>query len=237
MPASPPPAISPRAAPTCSCSRPAAASGGRVEQTQLRDGRLVQLGGEVVGPFHTAYRGLVSELGLTLVPSYVAEPGVSSALLDEGPYHGDDLPWLTEAERADHDRVEELFCDLARTVDPDDPWSHPDAGRLDSTSVDDWLRSVGATPAVRRTMVLLAPEPVHRSATALVAARGAAQAGLRRRDRVLRRRRVGERSGRGGERHGRAAHGGGAGRPRAARGAGGPRRRRPGRGGRHCRGR
>ena len=80
--------------------------GGRVEQTQLRDGRLVQLGGEVVGPFHTAYRGLVAELGLTLVPSYVAEPGVSSVLLDEGAFHGDELPWLTEAERADHDRVE-----------------------------------------------------------------------------------------------------------------------------------
>jgi monoamine oxidase len=128
--------------------------GGRVEQTQLRDGRLVQLGGEVVGPFHTAYRGLVAELGLTLVPSYVAEPGVSSVLLDEGAFHGDDLPWLTEAERADHDRVEQLFCALARTVDPDDPWGHPDAARLDATSLDDWLRSLGATPAVRRTIAL-----------------------------------------------------------------------------------
>ncbi len=29
--------------------------GGRVEQTELADGRLVQLGGEVVAPFHTAY--------------------------------------------------------------------------------------------------------------------------------------------------------------------------------------
>ena len=27
--------------------------GGRVEQTTLADGRLVQLGGEVVAPFHT----------------------------------------------------------------------------------------------------------------------------------------------------------------------------------------
>ena len=44
--------------------------GGRVEQTQLADGRLVQLGGEVVGPFHEAYCGLVEELGLTLVPSF-----------------------------------------------------------------------------------------------------------------------------------------------------------------------
>ena len=49
--------------------------GGRVEQVTLDDGRLVQLGGEVVGNAHTAYQALVAELGLTLVPSYVAEPG------------------------------------------------------------------------------------------------------------------------------------------------------------------
>jgi monoamine oxidase len=32
-------------------------AGGRVEQTRLPDGRLVQLGGELVGDFHSAYRG------------------------------------------------------------------------------------------------------------------------------------------------------------------------------------
>ena len=37
--------------------------GGRVEQTQLADGRLVQLGGEVVGPFQKAYCGLVEDSG------------------------------------------------------------------------------------------------------------------------------------------------------------------------------
>src|SRR3954464_9701641 len=49
--------------------------GGRVEQAELPDGRRVQLGGEVVGNAHTSYLGLVAELGLTLVPSYVHEPG------------------------------------------------------------------------------------------------------------------------------------------------------------------
>ena len=37
--------------------------GGRVVQTQLPDGRLVQLGGELTGPFQEAYCGLVEELG------------------------------------------------------------------------------------------------------------------------------------------------------------------------------
>ena len=35
--------------------------GGRVTQTRLPDGRLVQLGGEVGGPGHTAYAQLVDE--------------------------------------------------------------------------------------------------------------------------------------------------------------------------------
>ncbi len=37
--------------------------GGRVEQAVLDDGRIVQMGGEVVGSFHTAYLALAEELG------------------------------------------------------------------------------------------------------------------------------------------------------------------------------
>ena len=51
--------------------------GGRVEQTTLADGRLVQLGGEVVAPVHTAYTELVGELGLTLVPAFPTCPAAT----------------------------------------------------------------------------------------------------------------------------------------------------------------
>src|SRR5262245_3201582 len=67
-------------------------AGGRVEQTTLADGRLVQLGGEVVGPFHTAYTGLVGELGLTLVPSFPDLPGEETWLLADGRHVGADIP-------------------------------------------------------------------------------------------------------------------------------------------------
>jgi monoamine oxidase len=79
--------------------------GGRVEQTTLPDGRVVQLGGELVGGFHTAYLGLVAELGLTLRPSYVAEPGEMTFDLTDGVHVGDEHPWMTEAERADAERL------------------------------------------------------------------------------------------------------------------------------------
>ncbi|MFI8103207.1 flavin monoamine oxidase family protein [Streptomyces sp. NPDC086023] len=124
--------------------------GGRVEQTRLPDGRPVQLGGEVAGRAHTAYTGLVAELGLTLVPSYVAEPGALARATPEGVSAGDPPHWFAPGDDAAHRKATAAFTALAATVDPDDPWSHPDAAALDGLSVGDWLRSEGAGPAVVR---------------------------------------------------------------------------------------
>jgi len=126
--------------------------GGRVEQVALDDGRLVQLGGEVIGNAHTAYQGLVAELGLTLVPSYVAEPGELTWILSDGIHVGDDYPWFAPEDHDSMRRVEEEFAALAGTVDPEDPWSHPDADRLDRTSMTQWLRDIGATANVIRAL-------------------------------------------------------------------------------------
>jgi len=125
--------------------------GGRVEQVDLPDGRRVQLGGELTGPFQWAYLRLAEELGLTIEPSYVDDPGERTTLLYEGVRRGE---WLTPDERAAADRLEAKFCALARTVDPDDPWAHPDAERLDGVSLADWLRASGAPPAVVRERAL-----------------------------------------------------------------------------------
>ncbi|AJF69006.1 flavin monoamine oxidase family protein [Streptomyces vietnamensis] len=124
--------------------------GGRVEQTALPDGRLVQLGGEVVGSAHTAYTALVAELGLTLVPSYVAEPGALARATPEGVGAGDPPHWFGPGDDASHRKVTAAFAALAATVDPDDPWSHPRAAALDRLSVAGWLRDEGASPAVVR---------------------------------------------------------------------------------------
>ena len=124
--------------------------GGRVEAVTLPDGRSVQAGGEVFGPGHTAYGELVEELGLSVEPSYVADPGELSWGLVDGVYVGDDIPWMSAAERRDEERVERAFVELAATVDPDDPWSHPDAEALDRVSLAEWLRCKGALPAVHR---------------------------------------------------------------------------------------
>ncbi len=143
-------------------------AGGRVEQTRLGDGRLVQLGGELTGDFHTAYRGLVAELGLTIIPGFGAQTaGVEVTLLADERVVGNDWPWFSDADRASYEAVEAEFGKLAATVDPDDPWSHPDADRLDRVSVGTWMRSAGATQnAVRArelAMLALSAESVERT--------------------------------------------------------------------------
>lgn len=129
--------------------------GGRVEQVELSDGRLVQLGGEVVGTAHTSYLGLVDELGLTLTSSYVAEPGEITRQTAERVDVGEWPAWATDADRRSHDRVEEALAKVLASIDPLDPWSCPDLERLDRTSVADWLREVGASPGVRRLWELV----------------------------------------------------------------------------------
>jgi monoamine oxidase len=126
--------------------------GGRVEQELLPDGRPVQYGGEVVADWMHGYVGLVGELGLTLEPSYTAIDLPPAWGADEGVAVGDKAPWMDEADRANLVRVEAEFAALSRGVDPDDPWRHPDAARLDSLSLGAWLRSVGARPGVIRLL-------------------------------------------------------------------------------------
>jgi monoamine oxidase len=141
--------------------------GGRVEQTRMADGRIVQLGGEVVGSFHEAYIGLVAELGLTLVPAFPDLPGEETWVMADGHHVGDDPPWFDDADRAAYVACDAAFAKLSATVDPDDPWSHPDATALDDVSVGDWLRSVGATRNVVRArdvaMLSLSAESVERT--------------------------------------------------------------------------
>ena len=130
--------------------------GGRVEQVPLPDGRLVQLGGEVVGTGHTAYLGLVAELGLTLVPSYVAEPGEITRQVPGSVDVGDWPSWTTDADRASYEKVEDALAQVVRGINPDHVHAHPELRRLDRLSVGDWLREAGATPGVIRLKELAA---------------------------------------------------------------------------------
>jgi monoamine oxidase len=124
--------------------------GGRVEGVELDDGRTLQMGGEIVGEVHHAYLGLAAELGLELVPSYVDEPGEPGFDLVDGAHVGED--WMSPADHAALERIGAELIRLARDVDPADPWSHPEAARLDRLSRGELARSLGVTPLAYRRM-------------------------------------------------------------------------------------
>jgi monoamine oxidase len=126
--------------------------GGRVEQVAGDDGQPVQLGGELVGHAHSAYLGLVEELGLTLTTTYTAVEGAMTYDYVDGVIRSLDGPFASPEQRADHARVERLLGELVATVDPADPWSHPDASRLDDASFAAWLRSVDALSTTVRAV-------------------------------------------------------------------------------------
>ncbi|KAA0111013.1 NAD(P)/FAD-dependent oxidoreductase [Mycolicibacterium sp. P9-22] len=128
--------------------------GGRLEQITTDDGRTVQLGGEIIGTFHTEYKKLVTELGLTIGPTFTESEGETTWLLSGHRYTGEDLPWMSDTDRRCYDTVEKQFAALSATVDPDDPWSHPDAVALDAISLGDWLRDAGAGRDVIRALEL-----------------------------------------------------------------------------------
>ncbi|MDQ6810364.1 MAG: FAD-dependent oxidoreductase, partial [Actinomycetota bacterium] len=94
-------------------------------------------------------------------------PGADTSVLSSGRVIGDDFAWMSDADRASYEIAEEAFRRLAKTVNPDDPWSHPDAERLDRVSVGQWLREQGATPGAVRArelaMLALAAESVERT--------------------------------------------------------------------------
>ena len=96
--------------------------------------------------------------------------------LAEGVFVGDEPPWMSDAERADAERVEREFARLAASVDPGDPWAHPEARRLDALSLGAWLReqrrAAGGAPPPRAGVAVA----VLRRARADLAAGRAAQA-------------------------------------------------------------
>ena len=176
--------------------------GGRVEQTTLADGRLVQLGGEVVGPFHEAYRGLVEELGLTLVPAFPSLPGEDTSVLSSGRVVGDDFAWMSDADRASYEAAEAAFGEAGRdrrsrrpVVAPRRRPARPHLGRR--------VAARAGRDAERRAR----PRPGDalaggRVGRAHVAAVGPAQGGRRGRARLLRLRGLGVRARRRGLGHG-----------------------------------
>jgi putrescine oxidase len=119
--------------------------GGRVWNTEI-GGEANELGGQWVAPYQSAMHALLDDLGLELFPSY--RDGAHVYIDPSGRshrYEGHDAPLGVESERAFAEAEMRLDA-LAKELDPEAPWAHPDARELDSITFEAWLRRGVADP-------------------------------------------------------------------------------------------
>ncbi|MEO8092068.1 MAG: FAD-dependent oxidoreductase [bacterium] len=113
--------------------------GGRLWNTEI-GGEANELGGQWIAPYQSAMHALVEELGIELFPSfregdhvYIDPSGRAHS------YRGHDAPLGTASERAYAEADAKLDA-LAKELDPEAPWAHPDAAELDAITFEAWLR-------------------------------------------------------------------------------------------------
>lgn len=117
--------------------------GGRMFDRPIAGGEIVELGAEFIGPTQNHIRALVDELGIDTFPAYNEGNNVYYAggrrtlYSDTGPTGTapSDLSLLADLLLA----IPQLNS-LSLRVPVDAPWDAPDAGGLDSQSLETWLR-------------------------------------------------------------------------------------------------
>jgi monoamine oxidase len=115
--------------------------GGRSLSADLKGGGWIDLGGQWVGKSQDRFYTLIKEMGGETYPSPDFGKTLARGILDPGGFMRIDSE--ITGTYPGSDLVEAGFRkidDLARRLDPDKPWEHPDAERLDATTFAQWLR-------------------------------------------------------------------------------------------------
>ena len=113
--------------------------GGRLWNTEI-GGEANELGGQWVAPYQSAVHATCEELGIELFPSFREGEHVfidSSGVAHR--YQGHDAPLGSASEQAYAEADGKLDA-LAKELDPEAPWDHPDAAELDSITFESWLQ-------------------------------------------------------------------------------------------------
>jgi monoamine oxidase len=127
--------------------------GGRAFTTTVA-GVPVDLGATFVGPTQDAVTRLAAELGCKTVSTHSQGKNLIHWRGRVRSYRST-IPKLSILELLDVSRIQWRFERLSRQVPLADPWTSPIASRLDSTTLEGWLRSVHASVATRDLMAVM----------------------------------------------------------------------------------
>lgn len=130
--------------------------GGRTLSKQLNNGVTIDLGGQWVAPTQGRVLELASKLGLRTFQTF--EDGQHILLID-GAVQRLEGGQIDEAADVDDDywQGQAALERLAASIDPEAPWTHPDAAELDSITFSEWADRTLVTGGGRIRMKMIAP--------------------------------------------------------------------------------
>ncbi|MDQ4040805.1 MAG: FAD-dependent oxidoreductase [Actinomycetota bacterium] len=122
--------------------------GGRTLNHDIGDGKVVEVGGQWVGPTQHRLLGLARELAVDTFPTYGAGENVIEWNGELRRYKGT-IPRINAAVLADVAQAQWRLDRMAREVPLDAPWEAPKAARWDAQTFESWLRGNLASRAAR----------------------------------------------------------------------------------------
>ena len=113
--------------------------GGRVLNEPIGDGKVVEVGGQWVGPGQDRLYALAREVGVETYPTHSEGENLIEFRGALKRYKGT-IPRINAAVLADVGQAQAKLDRLAKRVDVEAPWRTPDAERLDSQTFWSWMR-------------------------------------------------------------------------------------------------
>ena len=127
--------------------------GGRTLNEEIGDGRVVEVGGQWIGPTQDRLAALASELGVDTFPTFGEGENVIEYAGRLRRYRGT-IPRINPVILLDVGRAQRRLNRLARRVPLDAPWEAPNAAALDGQTAATWMRRNLATKAGRMLLGL-----------------------------------------------------------------------------------
>ncbi len=125
--------------------------GGRLLNAPIGDGRVVEVGGQWVGPTQDRVLALLEELGIGTFPTFDSGRSVLELEGRTRHYKGT-IPRVGPLVLADIALAQLRLERLARKVDTERPWLTPGAEGLDNQTLGDWLAHGMRTRKARKMM-------------------------------------------------------------------------------------
>jgi monoamine oxidase len=128
--------------------------GGRTVNAEIGEGKVVEMGGQWIGPTQDRIAALAAEVGVETFPTHTE--GANLLRLDgrRQRYSGT-IPRLNPLALLDVYRALRKLNRLSSRIDPEAPWRSPDAARLDATSFAAWIDRSMLSAKAKRLLALV----------------------------------------------------------------------------------